>query len=960
MSVKVKYWFSEYSVIIIINILILFGQSCNFAGSEKSSINNTTKNKHLSDNAILESIKHDSTALLTFINEAKVAKNYYAEMVGYNYLGNIYRDKNQFKQAIYVHKISLAIAESLKDSVLIIKSLNNLGEDYRLTSVFGDGAEYFFKILTYTDLWSEKKRKDVLPEIANALNGVGSIYIKLEQPEEASKFLLASLDIYEKMDNKEGQAINFAFIGKAYEINEKYDSALNYYEKALKYSIQINSVTLIAISYIRMGELYLKLHDEKNALIYLFSAYNTIKNTSDKLNLINICYLLGETYKRLGNYNKAEQYLNDALVAAKETKHPYYLEITYNQLADIHQKQGKTELALKDKEMSRAYTENLRVDHNLSKTLNNRLMFEKVKNENQLSKLNISYQKARQTNKISLLIILIILAGFLVVFTIVFYKNKLKKKESEQLIQMEKMRADFFMHITHEFKTPLSIILGLNDLLKRNLTKGDTPKNRYELDIVSQQCDNLMFLLDEILAMSKIKANKEEITYRNGDVVTYLRYLYNSFTVLTDKKQLNYVFHSNVENLEMSYPPEYLRVIVNNLLSNSIKHCSESDQILFIVRENSDKGKYMIEISDTGEGITAEDLPYVFDTFYQGHSKNMVHSGSGIGLAFTKQIIYKLNGTIEVKSEPGKETTFTVTLPIISKMNDNPTEVNLVETHVVDNSRKSEKVIEYEEFVPKIDSSKSLILIVEDSKDMMYYMSSILKDDYNLIFADNGQRGLELANEHVPDVIISDLVMPVMNGHDYCLKIKNSIVTCHIPFIIVTAKSAVEDRIDSFKSGADAVITKPFMEEELITLITQLQKNRKQLREKYSSLIVGNHDQKSLENNKDLAFLQQVTDIVYREITNHEFFPQGLASELCISASQLNRKLNAVSGLNCSNYVLQVRLNRAKKILIRSQKPIGEIAMECGFNDFAYFSRAFRKEFMMTPSQYQRLVKDEI
>ena len=146
-------------------------------------------------------------------------------------------------------------------------------------------------------------------------------------------------------------------------------------------------------------------------------------------------------------------------------------------------------------------------------------MFEKVKNENQLSKLNISYQKARQTNKISLLIILIILAGFLVVFTIVFYKNKLKKKESEQLIQMEKMRADFFMHITHEFKTPLSIILGLNDLLKRNLTKGDTPKNRYELDIVSQQCDNLMFLLDEILAMSKIKANKEEITYRNGDVV---------------------------------------------------------------------------------------------------------------------------------------------------------------------------------------------------------------------------------------------------------------------------------------------------------------------------------------------------------------------------------------------------------------------------------------------------------
>ena len=960
MSVSLKYWSTIHSIILMICVFLLFGQSCNFLGSEKSSPSSTTKAKRSSDDVILATIKNDSTALMTYINEAKVTKNSYGEMIGYDYLGKIYRNKNQFKQAIYVHKISLSIAESLRDSVFIIKSLNNLGEDYRFTSVFGDGAEYFFKILTFTDMWSEKKRKEVLPEIANALNGVGSIYLKLEQSDEASKFLLLSLGIYEKINNKEGQALNISSLGKAYELNEKYDSALYYYEEALKTSIQINSVSLIAISYTRMGELYLKLHDDKNALIYLYSAYNTIKDTSDKINFINACYLLGGTYKHLGNYSRAEQYINEALVAAKEIKHPYYLEITYNQLADIHQKQGKIDLALKDKEMSLAYTENLRVDHNLSKTLNNRLMFEKVKSENQISNLKKNYQKAKQTNKISLFILLVITAIFLVVFTIVYYKDKLKKKESEQLIQMEKMRADFFMHITHEFKTPLSIILGLNDLLKRNLTKGDTPKNRYELEIVSQQCDNLMFLLDEILAMSKIKANKDEITYRNGDVVTYLRYLYNSFTVLTEKKQINYVFHSNVENIEMSYPPEYLRVIVNNLLSNSIKHCSESDQILFIVRENIQKGKYIIEISDTGEGILAEDLPHVFDTFYQGHSKNMIKSGSGIGLAFTKQIITKLNGKIEVQSDPGKETTFTVTLPIVSKMSEESSQENFVESHAVIDRVASEESSEYEEFNQKNDPGKPLILIVEDSKDMMYYMSSILKDDYNLVFADNGHRGLELANEHVPDVIISDLVMPVMNGHDFCVKVKNSIVTCHIPFIIVTAKSSVEDRIDSFKSGADAVITKPFMEEELITLITQLQKNRKQLREKYSSMLSNNNESKLPENNKDLAFLQQVTDLIYREITNHEFFPQGLANELCISTSQLNRKLNAISGLNCSNYVLHVRLNRAKKILIKSQRPIGDIAMECGFNDFAYFSRAFRKEFMMTPSQYQRLVKDEL
>jgi len=222
----------------------------------------------------------------------------------------------------------------------------------------------------------------------------------------------------------------------------------------------------------------------------------------------------------------------------------------------------------------------------------------------------------------------------------------------------------------------------------------------------------------------------------------------------------------------------------------------------------------------------------------------------------------------------------------------------------------------------------------------------------------NGKEALQIANERVPDLIISDVMMPLMNGFEFCKEIKKSQATSHIPVILLTVNNAKEQRVEGFKCGADAFIPKPIYEDELMAVITQLLTTRRQIRDKYAQIAMNlekNGDNHEIRNDAGFTFLQRVTDIIYKEIDNSDNLIEKLSSEVCLSSSQLNRKIKALTGLTTSNYMLKVRLNKAKKQLVRSQKPIGEIAMECGFHDFAYFSRSFRKEFGMTPTSFQRL-----
>ena len=895
----------------------------------------------------LSSIKNDTALFIKLLNEKDPESNKIQQLALYEKLGNTHLSNYNFPSAISSHKKHLEISESINDSLQILKALNLLAVDHLQSKHLNEAIVYYFNAYElFANLSSDHHA--VLKEKAITLNGIGELFSMQGYPDEALSYYKESYLYSEKLNDKRYLSDNLLGVGMAYQEKEMYDSATTYFEKAINLNIELNSRSGLALAFLSMGNLNATQTNYQEAQIYLNSAYETLQNSSDKLNCMKVCFALGNNSIQLNNYADAEKYYLEGSQIAKDVKLPFYIEYSYACLSKLYRLQNKTDFEHHYHDLEQNYTEMISKERITNNLLNAKIEFDKSKNIKEITGLKTEFYAKNHRQRIVILSIIIFTILLIVFFLIQFHLAVIKKRKSESLSQLEKLKSDFYMKITHEFKTPITIILGLAEKLKNTIKDDQKIKNIIDLDIISRQSENLLFLVNEILSVSKIKS-QNKILWINDNIVNCLKYLHHSFADFAQSKKISYFFHSSSDTIFMDYSKEHIRLIINNLLSNSIKHCTEDSKILFIVREDKQQKKCIIEIIDSGEGISEKDLPHIFETLYQGDSDKKQFLGTGIGLAFTKQLVESLGGTISAKSIPNKETVFTVELPIkndYKKLENKQTEdISYLPTGNTE--------IEFDE---KEDVKKPLILIAEDNRDMSFYLVSILRDDFNLIVSHDGKEAMSFVHEKMPDLIISDLMMPVTNGKQLCTQIKSSIVTNHIPVIILTAKALASERIETINAGADAFLTKPFNEEELKAKINQLLRNRKDLKEKYNQIILDStNNTGELKKESGFEFLQKVTDIIYREIKNNDFFPQGLASEMCISTSQLNRKIKSISGLNATNYILSVRLNRAKKLLTISQKPIGEIAMDCGFGDFAYFSKTFKKEFGLTPSKFQRM-----
>lgn len=420
-------------------------------------------------------------------------------------------------------------------------------------------------------------------------------------------------------------------------------------------------------------------------------------------------------------------------------------------------------------------------------------------------------------------------------------------------------------------------------------------------------------------------------------------------------KKNDYVFHSNVSEIYLDYKPEYLRMVMHSLLYVAFKFCTEYNHIEVSVNCDSKKNNYTIEVAYCGKTTDQNNFPHVLRPVFLERNSKTVDIDSKNGLSITKNLIEKMKGTFTAKGDLLNGAVFTVNLPAhhsrtaqsecpitIHKQTEDSNQI-----HITDHRQSQLE-----------NNDKPIVLIVGENRDMNCYLTAVLKDKYILLTEKNGEDAIKTAQGKIPDLVISDTMLPLLDGFQLCKKIKSSLATNHIPVILLTLNHTKEERIKGTEYGADAFLSKPVYEEELLVVMDQLLAIRKQLREKYSPFLQINakHEEKNTaSNNVNLEFLQRVTSQIYKELTNTENMIEKISSEVCLSSSQLNRKIKAITGTTTSNYILKTRLNRAKKLLANSQKPIGDIATECGFNDFAYFSRSFKKEFGMTPTTFQRI-----
>jgi signal transduction histidine kinase/ligand-binding sensor domain-containing protein/DNA-binding response OmpR family regulator len=532
---------------------------------------------------------------------------------------------------------------------------------------------------------------------------------------------------------------------------------------------------------------------------------------------------------------------------------------------------------------------------------------------------------------------------------------EMSKFEAKKLHEVDEMKSRFFANISHEFRTPLTLILGpVKELIK---TEKET-KKKEELKIVRRNADRLCGLVNQLLDLSKLEAGKMTLKTCEEDIVPFLKGLVRSFASLAERKKITLKINSEQDEIFAYIDVDIVEKIVINILSNAFKFTEEGKRIEVNIRIR--EGNAEIVISDGGIGIPKERLDNIFDRFYQvDGSHTRENEGTGIGLALTKELVELHKGEIEVKSEEGKGTTFTIKLPLGKK--------HLKSEEIYDEKKEDEKIITpVSEFIPereepeeKIDiklfteKEKPLLLIVEDNTDVRNYIKGYLDKEYRILEAKDGKEGLGKSFEHIPDLIISDVIMPKMDGFELCNLLKTDERTSHIPLILLTAKASGQDKIEGLETGADDYISKPFDAKELLVRVRNLIEQRKKIIEHFKKQEIFEISNIQIKS-RDKKFISKAIEIINAHISDEDFDVSTLASEIGLSRVQLHRKLTALLGHSSSELIRIIKLTKAARLIKSNYGNITEIALEVGFNNPANFAKAFRAHFGVSPSDYKR------
>ncbi len=537
-----------------------------------------------------------------------------------------------------------------------------------------------------------------------------------------------------------------------------------------------------------------------------------------------------------------------------------------------------------------------------------------------------------------------------------FYRFQLSKRfaitESIKFKEINHLRNSLYTNITHEFRTPLTVILGMADSLTTAIREKSLNGVDHSLELIRRNGNNLLRLVNQMLDLSKIESGNMSLQLIQADVISFIKYLSESFHSLAQEKEINLTLYSEVDELWMDIDANKLSVIISNLLSNAVKFTPNDGSIILHLNQSiKHHNEYLsIKVKDNGAGIPEEEIENIFNQFYQvNNSTSREGEGTGIGLALTKEFVELMDGDIEVKSKPGEGSEFMIRIPISHKA------AQTKDIHI--QLKPFLSSFEIEEPIEKVSNNNSelpLALIIEDNMDVTHYLKTCLTGKYQTLHSANGKIGIETAFEQVPDIIICDVMMPKKDGFEVCKALKSDERTDHIPVILLTAKAALKDRLTGLSYGADAYLTKPFMKAELLTRLDQLVLSRKKLLQKINDDTLGKILKKRTEN-PETKFLQKIIKIINDETGNHSFgSSMHLAHKMHLSESQIYRKLKAITGKSTAVFIRSVRLQKAKELIQTTDKTISEIAYEVGFNDPSWFSRAFKEEYGYAPSEISK------
>ena len=538
---------------------------------------------------------------------------------------------------------------------------------------------------------------------------------------------------------------------------------------------------------------------------------------------------------------------------------------------------------------------------------------------------------------------------------------QLEQIAKQQQEELHEVKLRFFTNITHEFRTPLTLILGpLNDLINAK----EKPDNEHkQLSLIQRNAQRLLNLVNQVLTFRKLATDHEPLDMVKGNLVEFLQEIFLPFKDTANRRNIDFKFYSESSEIEACFDQDKLEKVFFNLLSNAFKFTPDNGKIEMTI--DQDDQQVIIKVKDTGVGIDPDNQEQIFKRFYEkSDGERSFIKGSGIGLAISKQMVELHNGKISVesnsKSKNSKGVTFIVKIPKENKNYINGTAKSYAPNigaivhyqPLASGNGAINDLVDNKELSKSTNGESELLLIVEDNPEVRNYIKELFNHDYRIETAKNGEEGLALTKKVLPNLIISDVMMPKMDGCSFCSQVKNNLEISHIPIVLLTARSAALYKIEGLKTGADDYITKPFNPQELKLRVKNILKARAEVKNKFARVL--NFDPKEITiTSADELFLEKALQIVEKHIEDYEFNVNQFAFEIAVSRPLLFKKLKALTGQTPNNFIKTIRLKRAGQLLKAKKLNISEVAHKVGFKDPKYFRKCFKEQFNRLPSDFE-------
>ena len=855
-------------------------------------------------------------------------------------LGNIQWRKGNYQKALEYQNLNILNAKLINDEGKIASSYNNIG------NIYNDLGDYTKAMENY--ILSSEKYKELgnLKNYSIGLSNIGVVNWKLQNFESAKNYLIKSDSIYKLIDHKLGRAFvlkNLAIISKE---TDNIEESIKYNMEAMTSYKQMGSKREIIQILDVLGSTYYDKKKYYEAIKYCEEALIIAKEIGDSAGIATSYKLLGSYYYGVKDIKKAKQYSNNAILIAKKQGTPLTVSAAYETLSKIYAEEGNFKMAYENKDKHATLKDCLYTKEKRELAIDIEAKYqnkEKVKeidflaSENNLKELQIDKRETERNTIIAFAIILFLLAGLL------FNQYRIKQKANNKLKELDKLKSNFFTNISHEFRTPLTLIKGPIEHLEQS---PDETLAREDIVMMKQNTNRLLKLVNQLLDLSKIDEGSMKIDATEGDIYKCLRTAVSSFNSYAAQRHIDYRIQIPQAILWTAFDRDKLEKVVYNLLSNAFKFSDDGGIISFDVKYENENIK--LQVGDTGKGISQEKVPFIFDRFYQVDTTYIKEQeGSGIGLSLTKDLVELMGGSITVSSEKEKGSFFTVQIPVLeikTRHKYNP----------IINSQAKKKIGEQKPYNLKRADIRNLpvILLIEDNKDMRQFIGKQLIESYKLKEAFDGESGFKEAITSLPDLIITDLMMPKMDGIELCKKLKTNINTSHIPIIMLTAKAGIENKIEGLETGADDYLTKPFDKSELLVRAKNLIEQRQKLRELFTDKKVQINPKKVTVNSIDQKFLEQVLELLEVHFSNTDFDVPKMQKKLAMSKTQLHRKLKALTNEAPGELLRNFRLKKAAQLILQNADNITQIAYEVGFNNPSYFAKCFKELYGVAPSSY--------